>query len=157
MTTSSTSPAILYAQIPYRDAQAALDWLEQAFGFTTTMKWPDDQDGIQHAEVRLGDAAMTVFTDRAGYDRPKPRDETVGFGLAFTLGSAEQVDAMFARAVAAGAEPVIEPTDTEWGNHRCRVRDLEGYEWTFGTHRPGEPQDWSDDDDRSEVHGSESE
>jgi uncharacterized glyoxalase superfamily protein PhnB len=44
------------------------------------------------------------------------------------------------------AEVVIEPADTEWGNHRCRVRDLEGYEWSFGTHRPGEPQDWSADD-----------
>lgn len=29
------------------------------------------------------------------------------------------------------------PAPTEWGSSRFRVRDPEGYEWTFGTHRPG--------------------
>ena len=43
------------------------------------------------------------------------------------------------RAMAAGAVPVWKPDNTEWGNYRCRVRDPEGYEWTFGTHKPGEP------------------
>ena len=138
----STSPATLYAQIPYRDAPAALDWLGRAFGFETTMQWPDEEGGIQHAELRLGDAAVTVFTDRAGYTRAEPRGETVGFHLALTLASPAAVDAVFATAVDAGAEVVFEPTETEWGNYRCRVRDLEGYEWTFGTHKPGEPQDW---------------
>lgn len=31
------------------------------------------------------------------------------------------------------------PELTDWGNYRCRVADIEGYEWTFGTHLPGEP------------------
>jgi hypothetical protein len=35
------------------------------------------------------------------------------------------------------------PAQSEW-NYRCRVADPEGFEWTFGIHRPGEPrQDWS--------------
>ncbi|MFC8679959.1 VOC family protein [Microbacterium ureisolvens] len=139
-------PASLYVQIPYRDAPAALRWLEQAFGLTTTMEWPDDDGGIQHAEMRLGDAAFTVFSDRAGYVRPEPRGDSVGFGVAFTLASADEVDRIFDSAIAAGAVAVIEPTDTEWGNHRCRVRDPEGYEWTFGTHKPGVPAEWSDAD-----------
>lgn len=147
---NSAVPATLYAQIPYRDAPAALRWLERAFGFVTTMEWPDDGGGLQHAEMRLGDASFTVFTDRAGYVRPEPRGESVGFGLAFTLGSPQEVDAIFQSAVAAGAVVVIEPTDTEWGNYRCRVRDLEGYEWTFGTHKPGEPQEWSQDESSGE-------
>lgn len=142
---NSVPPASLYAQIPYRDAQAALRWLERAFGATTTMEWPDDDDGIQHAEVRLGDGAFTVFTDRAGYTRPEPRGESVGFGLAFTLGSPAEVDKTYQSAIDAGATAVIEPADTDWGNYRCRVRDLEGYEWTFGTYKPGEPQVWSQD------------
>jgi len=32
---------------------------------------------------------------------------------------------------------VWKPELTEWGNYRVRVADPEGYEWTFGTHRPG--------------------
>ena len=51
----------------------------------------------------------------------------------------EAVDAVFASAVAAGAVVVWTPEMSEWGNYRCRVRDLEGDEWTFGSHRPGQP------------------
>lgn len=144
MESSQTPPATMYAQIPYRDAPAALRWLERAFGFTTTMEWPDEEGGIQHAEMRFGDAAVTVFSDRAGYVRPEPRGESVGFGLVFTLASPQAVDAVHRSALAAGAVDVIAPADTEWGNYRCRVRDIEGYEWTFGTYKPGEPQDWSE-------------
>lgn len=32
------------------------------------------------------------------------------------------------------------PGATEWGSYRCRVLDLEGYEWTFGTLLPGQSQ-----------------
>lgn len=138
------TPAFLYAQIPYRDAPAALRWLEQAFGLETTAEWPDGEGGIQHAEMRRGDVVFTVFTDRAGYDRPQPRGESVGFGLVFALSSPAEVDSTFRTAVEAEAVVVFEPHDTEWGNYRCRVRDLEGYEWTFGTYKPGEPQQWPD-------------
>jgi uncharacterized glyoxalase superfamily protein PhnB len=51
---------------------------------------------------------------------------------------------MHARAVGAGATEVWAPHSTEWGNYRCRVLDPEGFEWSFATHRPGEPPgDWS--------------
>jgi uncharacterized glyoxalase superfamily protein PhnB len=52
------------------------------------------------------------------------------------------VDAIHESAVAAGAESIWTPDTTEWGNYRCRVADPEGYEWTFGTHRPGLPAAW---------------
>lgn len=146
MTTTETS-TFLYAQLPYRDAPTALRWLERAYGLTTTAEWPDDEGGIQHAEMRRGDAVFTVFTDRAGYDRARPHGESVGFGLVFALGSPAEVDDIFRTAVEAGAAVVFEPADTDWGNYRCRVRDLEGYEWTFGTYKPGEPQEWAGDDD----------
>jgi|GEM_PF-6363902 uncharacterized glyoxalase superfamily protein PhnB len=74
---------------------------------TTTAEWPDDEGGIQHAEMRRGDAAFTVFTvftDRAGYDRAQPHGESVGFGLVFALGSPVEVDDIFRSAAAGGAE-----------------------------------------------------
>ena len=55
------------------------------------------------------------------------------------------MDAVYASSAAANAEVMWEPGTTEWGNYRFRVVDPEGYEWTFGTHKPGEPTaDWSD-------------
>ena len=74
---------------------------------TTTGEWPDDEGGIQHAEMRRGGAAFTVFTvftDGAGYDRAQPHGESVGFGPVFALGSPVEVDDNFRSAAAGGAE-----------------------------------------------------
>jgi uncharacterized glyoxalase superfamily protein PhnB len=131
----------LHSYFSYVDAPAALGWLEHALGFETTMRWDDENGVLAHAELRLGDASIMVFADAGqGYDRMRPKsDDAVGHGTHLALADSAAVDAIFDRAVAAGATPVWKPENTEWGNYRCRVRDLEGYEWTFGTHKPGEP------------------
>ena len=59
-------------------------------------------------------------------------------GLYLVLADAEEVHAMFERAVGAGAAVGYPPETTEWGTSRARVRDLDGHEWSFGTYRPGE-------------------
>lgn len=88
---------------------------------------------------------IVVFSDRDGYERPPSKGDTVGFGIYLCVADSAAVDAVHARALDAGAIGVWEPGTTEWGNYRCRVVDPEGFEWSFGTHRPGEPQDdWSE-------------
>ncbi|MBA3252457.1 MAG: glyoxalase [Geodermatophilaceae bacterium] len=121
MTETSTRPVALHSYLAYRDAPAALRFLEEAFGFTTTMQVPDEQGGIAHSELRLGDVAVVVFSDYDQYDRPQPKGDTVGFGLYVSVEQAAEVDAYFARAVSAGASPVWEPAMSEWGDHprRC--------------------------------------
>jgi uncharacterized glyoxalase superfamily protein PhnB len=135
----------LHSYFSYVDAPAALAWLERAFGFETTMRWDDEKGTLAHAELRLGDAAIIVFADDGqDYDRPHPKsNDAVGQGTYLAMASTAEVDAVWERSLAAGAVPVWKPENTEWGNYRCRVRDLEGYEWSFGTHKPGEPTgDW---------------
>ncbi len=140
---ATTTLPTLHAYFGYRDAPAALDWLGRAFGFETTMRFGDDAGGIQHAELRLGDAAVFVFTDGERGEALPRRGETVGFGTYVWLADEAAVEAVHRRAVEAGAVDVLAPGATPWGNFRCRVADPEGYEWTFGTHRPGEPAgDW---------------
>lgn len=140
---TASRPIALHVYLGYRDAPAALEWFRRALGAEVTMEWPDEDGGVQHAEVRLGDAAFTVFTD-PGHEPPVRRGDTSGQGVLFSLPDGAAVDALFARASAAGSEVVWTPDDTEWGNYRARVVDPEGREWTFGTHRPGEPQgEWS--------------
>ncbi|MEV7552997.1 VOC family protein [Amycolatopsis sp. NPDC089917] len=144
MTETQERPAALHSYLAYRDAAKALRWLENAFGFETVLEYPDDKGLIQHSELRLGGASIIVFSAEEDYDRATRKGETVGHGLYVSLPTQEAVDAVFASAVEAGATTVWKPESTEWGNYRFRVDDLEGYEWTFGTHVPGEPQtDWS--------------
>ena len=51
----------------------------------------------------------------------------------------DDVDAVYERAKAAGAEIIAEPHDTDYGSHDFAARDPEGNRWSFGTYR-GEPR-----------------
>jgi uncharacterized glyoxalase superfamily protein PhnB len=144
--TTTTRPADLHAYFGYRDAPAAIAWLERVFGFETTMSFPDADGDIAHSELRLGDAVVVVFSDRDGYERAPRKGDTAGFGTYVSVPDGAEVDSLHARALAAGATVIWAPGTTEWGNYRCRVLDPEGFEWTFGTHRPGEPvaEEWAE-------------
>ncbi|GAA1877358.1 hypothetical protein GCM10009836_68460 [Pseudonocardia ailaonensis] len=125
-----------HTYLGYRDATAAHDWLGRVLGFEVTSSWPDDAGGIAHSELRRGDAGIVVFTDREGYERPPLKGESCGLGLYLAL-EPDEVDAAWERARAAGADVVWMLETSQWGNHRFRVLDPEGFEWTVGTFRPG--------------------
>jgi uncharacterized glyoxalase superfamily protein PhnB len=122
----------MYPYLSYRDATAALRFLEQAFGFTTSIRWDAPDGTVQHAEVTFGDGAVMIGTA----DHPTAPLEGVSVGQGIYV-YVEDVDAHFARAQDGGAQVVYPPEDTEWGTRRYRVLDPEGYEWSFGSHRPG--------------------
>lgn len=121
MTDTSGRPATLHAYFSYRDAPAALRWLERAFGFETTLEVPDDRGGIMHSELRREGVAIVVFSDGVGYERPARKGETVGAGAYIAVDADATVDAVFTSAVDAGATAIWEPAGTAWGNYRCRA------------------------------------
>ena len=61
---------------------------------------------------------------------------TGGASTYVALDSAEEVDELFARAQAAGAEVLRPVTDQPYGSHEFSVADLEGNVWSVGTYRP---------------------
>ncbi len=48
------------------------------------------------------------------------------FEIALYVDTFEEVDKEFERAVAAGAEPVLEPENEPWGQRTCYIADPEG-------------------------------
>ncbi len=44
----------------YKDAFAALDWLEKAFGFERTMVITDKEGNLGHSEMRFGDGYIMI-------------------------------------------------------------------------------------------------
>ena len=46
----------------------------------------------------------------------------------------KDVDAVYARAVAAGATGVMPPMDMFWGDRYCQVEDPFGHVWAIATH-----------------------
>lgn len=118
-----------YPCVAYRDARAAIDWLERAFGFECLMIHPE-QGPVVHAELAFGTGVLMVSTlDEAFAAAPKRRYNAPYVHVA-------DPDAHHARAVAAGAEITRPLENTDYGSREYCARDPEGNEWSFGTYRP---------------------
>ena len=117
--------------VKYRDATAAIAWLERAFGFEPSLVVPGEGTSVAHAQLRNG-AGMVMCGSATAPDPANPWT-TAEFGIYVRV---DDVDAHHARAVAAGAEVVRPPADTDYGAREYSVRDLEGRLWSFGTYDP---------------------
>lgn len=102
-----------------KDTGRVLDFIAAAFGGEELARVPNADGSIGHAEIRIGDAIVMAF------DLPAESPDTPCFLRLYV----EDADATFARALAAGAEPVTEPTELFWGDKVGRVRDPLGNVW----------------------------
>jgi uncharacterized glyoxalase superfamily protein PhnB len=132
--TQTITPYLLY-----EDVAGALDWLARAFGFEETLRFTSDAGYVNHAEMRLRDAAIYLGDPGEHYKNPKRLgQETVGIYVLV-----EDVDAHYERAKGAGAEINEEPADQEYGDRRYTATDPEGQVWFFAqTVGNVEPEEW---------------
>jgi uncharacterized glyoxalase superfamily protein PhnB len=128
-----TDAPTIFPGLRYADAPAALEWLARAFGFEEVMAVPGPDGTIVHAEMRLGRGMIMLGSDKD--DRFGSR---AGMGWIYVALDGD-IDAHHDRAVAAGAEVIMELTDTDYGSRDYSVKDLEGNMWSFGTYRPALP------------------
>ena len=122
------SQPTVFPALTYDDAQAAYDFLRNAFGAEEHALYRDDGGRIRHAELRFGNG-LVMFG-------PKPADEpTATCGIYIAV---PEPDTLCERARAAGAEITREPHDTDYGSREFSARDPEGNAWHFGTYQPFE-------------------
>lgn len=124
------------AFLTYDDAPAALDWLEQAFGFERASVHEGPDGTIAHAELKLGDGMIMLgaaVDNDLGLKTPRELG-AVNQGVYLIVDDA--IDAHYERAVAADAEVVRALHDTDYGSRDYIVRDPEGNLWSVGTYRP---------------------
>ena len=119
----------LYPSLRYKDAKAAHQWLQDAFGFEPQALYEDDHGNVVHAEMRWG-SDMIMF----GSARADSNGKRIGQGWLYA--SCSDPDALCERARAAGAEITMEPTDQDHGSRDFAALDLEGNQWNFGTYEP---------------------
>jgi uncharacterized glyoxalase superfamily protein PhnB len=112
----------------YRDARAAIDWLERAFGFSRHAVHDGPDGTVAHAELRYGDGLVMLGSWRGDDDHRRP-----GQGWAYV--AVDDLEAHLGQARAAGAEVVDGPQHEEYGSF-YGARDPEGNLWSFGTYRP---------------------
>ena len=102
-----------------------IDFLKQAFGAVEKHRVPGPDGRVMHAEVIVGDSPV-MMGEPSAQARAMP---------AMLHMYVEDVDASYARALAAGAKSVRPPTDEFYGDRMAGVEDPTGNQWWMATHQ----------------------
>jgi len=117
----------------YKKPMAALRWLENAFGFETTMliEGRNGDERLMHSELKFGgDGHITVGGEWADWCK-SPQAVGGGNTQSLRVDVPADIDAHCERARAAGAIISEEPATQFYGARTYRCIDPEGHHWTF--------------------------
>lgn len=112
---------------PYLVVQGAaqlIDFMKQAFAAEEVLRMPRPNGSIGHAEVKIGDSRIMVG---------EASDQYTQMPAMLHL-YVEDADALYARAIQAGATSLREPIDEAYGDRMAGVKDACGNQWWLATH-----------------------
>jgi PhnB protein len=122
-----------------KDAARAIEFYKEVFGATELMRMPDPSGKIGHAEIKIGDSPIMLadeFPDM-GYRGP----QALGGSPVSILLYVADVDAVFNKAVAAGAKVVKPLQDQFYGDRSGFIEDPFGHLWSIATHAEDVPRE----------------
>ena len=134
MTTTMEAPRI-YATFRFRDAAKMIDWLVDAFGFKVHARYDDENGGVGHAELAFGSSMIMCGEARDDMFGAMVGQPGAPAGKSLYI-AVDDIDALYDRAVKAGAGIEQGPTERDYGSREFICRDPEGNIWTFGTYWP---------------------
>ena len=116
------------------DARAAIAFFETAFGFALRDSVQDD-GVVMHAEMTYQGELIVMFAPQGafGSTAQTPKHAGAVAPQSFYL-YVDDIDATYARALAAGAKSLSEPQDQFWGDRFAQIEDLDGYRWALARH-----------------------
>jgi PhnB protein len=112
-------------------ASRAIDFYKAAFSATELVRLADLSGKVMHAEIRIGNATLMLADEfpEMGYRSP----ESLGGSPVLLLLYVEDVDAIFAKAVAGGATETMAVADQFDGDRRGTLTDPFGHVWLLAT------------------------
>ena len=132
--TSNNQAASVWPTFRYKDAKAAIKFLQDAFGFEVAAEYANEQnpDHVDHAELRWpgGGGVMLGSVRDDGGVMAKP-----GIAAGSVYVATDNVEEIYHRAIKAGATEVMGLTEQDYGSRDFSVQDPEGVLWSFGTYR----------------------
>ena len=121
------------------DGAAAIDFYKKAFGATELFRLGAPGGKIGHAEIRIGDSPIMLADEHPEMNARGPK--SIGGSPISIVLYVEDVDAVAARAVAAGAREVRPVTNQFYGDRAGTVEDPFGHQWHLHTHVEDVPSD----------------
>jgi len=114
-----------------KDAIRAIDFYTRAFGAQEIFRLTAPDGALIHATLRIGDSMLMLADECPPMGAFSPQ-KLGGTPVTIHLSVAD-VDASFARAVAAGATPQMPITEMFWGARYGVVHDPFGHSWSIAT------------------------
>lgn len=111
-----------------QDVHAEIDFIKNVFGAEGQVYGLGSQGGF-HAEYRIGDSMLMIGGGGAGSEW---RGTPVPASLHLYV---EDVDAVYDRAMQAGATSTHAPIDQPYGDREAGLKDAAGNSWYIATHR----------------------
>jgi PhnB protein len=105
------------------DADAEIRFLEAAFGATVTSNQRGDEGTVMHAELSIGNSQVMLGQ---GGGQWKPQRGSLYLWV-------PDCDAVYAKALAAGATSESAPEDKPYGHRNAGVVDTNGITWWIGS------------------------
>jgi PhnB protein len=118
-------------QLSIDNAAQGIDWYKRALGAEEISRSLGPDGKIMHAELKFGDSRIMVNDVMQGQKGPKAYG---GSPASFWL-YVENSDALFERAVGAGATVQMPMADQFWGDRAGAVADPAGYTWWIATRK----------------------
>lgn len=115
-----------------KDASAAIDYYERAFGATGAARMAGPDGKLMHGLVRIGDSALMLVDENPAWGMKGP---TLLGGSPVTIHLyVKDVDAVYAKAIAEGGTAKMPPADMFWGDRYGVLIDPFGHSWSIATH-----------------------
>lgn len=119
---TSTPHAEAYPLLWSRDVAAIVDWAVTALGLEESWRAPGESGAVEHAELLWPGGRVTVSWERGPYENMGPS------GIALRIDDRARVDAIHARAVAAGAN-ITQPLQESRVAYSFTATDPDGNQW----------------------------
>jgi len=95
------------------------------------MKGPDGR--VAHAELKLGDSVFMLSNEYPEMKSHSPK--SIGGSPVSMYVYVDDVDALFSKAVSAGAKVLDPVKDQFWGDRHGRLEDPFGHLWSIATQK----------------------
>ena len=118
-------------QLTLDHAAQTIDWYKKAFGAEEVSRNLGPDGKVMHAEVKIGNSRFMVNDTMPGMKGPQAFG---GSPASFWL-YVENCDALFKRAIDAGAREQMPMADQFWGDRGGAIRDPNGYTWWIATRK----------------------
>jgi PhnB protein len=114
-------------------AAEAIEFYKKAFGAVEVSRHTaPDGKAIMHAEIRIGDSPIMLSDEFPNCGGKSPTTAGTVTGSIYLY--LDDVDAVYHKAVTAGARGDMPPADMFWGDRFAKVTDPFGHAWSLATH-----------------------